>query len=252
MKIRDIVRKPLGEKDTCREGRVYVRLWDTDIAVFLFEEVTLDYAQKCADAMNSMSEDLIGAICRSARLFCLTFFEEISDEWREELELSVPVDADTPPLEMLRYFRPMGLVVEPPLDPGRIGYQLKCSCDWDEENGLEIDILDGKMVGMRELSLDVPRAGHSYENWNFAAHMHGTAPEAGENREMNIRWEDGFVIRVSKDGQGAVISANREGLLSLAMQLRDLAEEAPGCHIHYDEGNSLEEGSCDLIIERIE
>ncbi|MCR5181867.1 MAG: hypothetical protein K6D56_02480 [Clostridia bacterium] len=69
---------------------------------------------------------------------------------------------------------------------------------------------------------------------------------------MKIEWIDGSVIRVNKDNNEVVISANREGLLSLAGQLAALAEGAPGDHIHYDENNSLEEGSAELIIERTE
>ena len=65
---------------------------------------------------------------------------------------------------------------------------------------------------------------------------------------MKIDWVDGFEIRVSVTQAEAVISANREGLLSLARQFAALAEEAPGSHIHYDGHNSLEEGSSELII----
>lgn len=67
---------------------------------------------------------------------------------------------------------------------------------------------------------------------------------------MKIRWEEGFRIQVTVNDNETLISANREGLLSLAKQLRDLAEEMPGNHIHYDEYNSLEEGSAELIIEK--
>lgn len=67
---------------------------------------------------------------------------------------------------------------------------------------------------------------------------------------MNVEWIDGFRIRVSINSNTAVISANKEGLISLAKQLVALAEEAPGDHIHYDEYNSLEEGSAELVIER--
>ena len=69
---------------------------------------------------------------------------------------------------------------------------------------------------------------------------------------MKIEWIDGSKIRVNNDNDEVVISANREGLLSLAGQLTALAEGALGDHIHYDENNSLEEGSAELIIERIE
>ena len=66
---------------------------------------------------------------------------------------------------------------------------------------------------------------------------------------MEIKWIDGFSIRVSIVNGAAVISANKEGLLSLADQLTALAENPAGSHIHYDEHNSLEEGSAEMIIE---
>ena len=67
---------------------------------------------------------------------------------------------------------------------------------------------------------------------------------------MEIEWIDGFEIKaVAKSGE-IVISANREGLLSLAKHLTALADGASGDHIHYDEHNSLEEGLAELIIEK--
>ncbi|MBQ5955437.1 MAG: hypothetical protein IKI86_06755 [Firmicutes bacterium] len=69
---------------------------------------------------------------------------------------------------------------------------------------------------------------------------------------MKINWVNGSEIRVNRDQNEVVISANREGLLSLAGQLTALAEGVPGDHIHYDENNSLEKGSAELIIERVE
>ena len=50
---------------------------------------------------------------------------------------------------------------------------------------------------------------------------------------MEIEWIDGFEIKaVAKSGE-IVISANREGLLSLAKHLTALADGASGDHIHY-------------------
>ena len=68
---------------------------------------------------------------------------------------------------------------------------------------------------------------------------------------MKTEWIDGFKIRVSAENGETVISANREGLLSLAKHLITLAEGKDGDHIHYDENNSLEDGSAEMIIERI-
>ena len=69
---------------------------------------------------------------------------------------------------------------------------------------------------------------------------------------MNLSWEDGFIIKVNAKAGTAAVSANREGLLSLSKHLAALAEEESGSHIHLDAWNSLEDGSAELVIEKIE
>jgi len=74
------------------------------------------------------------------------------------------------------------------------------------------------------------------------------SPEKG----IEVQWESGFEITVRNNENGVYLIANKEGLVSLAIQLLTLAQsEIPsGRHIHYDEYNSLEDGSCNLIIEK--
>ncbi len=68
---------------------------------------------------------------------------------------------------------------------------------------------------------------------------------------MELIWEDGFEIRFTiGEGEG-ILSANKEGLLSLANHLKTLAEGASGDHIHLDRYNSLEDGYAGLILEKI-
>lgn len=69
---------------------------------------------------------------------------------------------------------------------------------------------------------------------------------------MRMEWVDGFEIKAVAENGEIVISANREGMLSLAKQLTALADGLPGDHIHYDEYNSLEERSGELIIVRVQ
>ena len=69
---------------------------------------------------------------------------------------------------------------------------------------------------------------------------------------MKVDWVEGFTIKTEATDGEFIISANKEGLMSLAKQLTALAEGVPGDHIHYDEYNSLEDGSAALIIERTE
>ncbi len=68
---------------------------------------------------------------------------------------------------------------------------------------------------------------------------------------MELKWTDGYAVTVTVKGNNAVISANREGLLSLADHLRGLAGEEAGSHIHLDPYNALEDGSAELIIEKV-
>ena len=76
-------------------------------------------------------------------------------------------------------------------------------------------------------------------------------PKYGENG-MTFVWEDGFSIKCSIDNEAVSIEANKEGLISLARHLLELAqEEVPEFeHIHFDEYNSLDDNSVELVIVR--
>ena len=69
---------------------------------------------------------------------------------------------------------------------------------------------------------------------------------------MELNWVDGFVINVEIHDGEVVLSANKEGLLSLANHIVALSECESGSHVHLDKYNSLEGDSIDLIIEKID
>ena len=77
--------------------------------------------------------------------------------------------------------------------------------------------------------------------------------EYNEKKGIQFEWDKGFSIRTDVNGGEIVISANSEGLTSLARHLLTLAQSAVpvGSHVHLDEYNSLEDGSVDLMIEKI-
>lgn len=78
-------------------------------------------------------------------------------------------------------------------------------------------------------------------------------PEYNKNTGLQLCWGDGYMIKVASKNNKVVISANREGLISMVNHLLNLAQvDVPcGTHIHLDEYNTLEDGSIDLIIEKI-
>ncbi|MBU4348574.1 hypothetical protein KJ671_03695 [Patescibacteria group bacterium] len=74
------------------------------------------------------------------------------------------------------------------------------------------------------------------------------SPEEG----IKFKWEDHFTILVKKLDNEILIQCNKEGLISLAKIFLTLSQNSvPNKeHIHLDETNSLEKGSCGIIIEK--
>ena len=59
-------------------------------------------------------------------------------------------------------------------------------------------------------------------------------------------WENGFIIKTKYENDQFNVIANKEGLLALAQ------DTVPsGQHFHYDDYNSLEDGSTELIIQKM-
>lgn len=78
-------------------------------------------------------------------------------------------------------------------------------------------------------------------------------PEYSSVNGLRLEWEDNFEISSSVENNTVTITANQEGLISLAKHLLTLAQvEVPtGSHIHLDDINSLETNSVELIFEKI-
>jgi hypothetical protein len=78
-------------------------------------------------------------------------------------------------------------------------------------------------------------------------------PEYNESNGMKLEWEDGFKIEVQEQSPRSIlIKANKAGLFSLARHLLALSVSSipAGYHLHFDDLNSLEDGSCELVIEK--
>jgi hypothetical protein len=67
---------------------------------------------------------------------------------------------------------------------------------------------------------------------------------------MKINWVDGSYIKTEFVDNSFMISANKEGLISLANILTDMAKDETfnGWHIHLDDWNDLEKGSIELTL----
>lgn len=78
-------------------------------------------------------------------------------------------------------------------------------------------------------------------------------PDYSPQKGIRTEWEEGFTIAVRIEGKTTIIQADKPGLISLARHLLTLAQDQipGGHHLHYDEFNSLEDGSSELILEKL-
>jgi hypothetical protein len=78
-------------------------------------------------------------------------------------------------------------------------------------------------------------------------------PDYNIESGISYNWERNFVIETSYRNGQIHIKANKEGLISLANHFLNIAQESvpTGHHMHFDDINSLEDGSIELIIEKI-
>jgi len=78
-------------------------------------------------------------------------------------------------------------------------------------------------------------------------------PKYNGDTGITYLWTDGFELSIAIKKDAILIKANKEGLISMANHLLYLAQDdvPKNHHMHFDELNSLEEGSSELIIEKV-
>lgn len=149
------------------EGRTRWALFNKEIDVAIGDDVDVAYAEKCAEALNGLSEETVNAIWEAAKKYCLYFIELCGGEWDEWNEMSFRVTKKTPAEKIKSEIFPICLIVDEPEDE-RIGFDIECNCSWEAEHGLEITILDGKLVYLGAFEDQGAWGNFPLDNeWNF-------------------------------------------------------------------------------------
>lgn len=78
-------------------------------------------------------------------------------------------------------------------------------------------------------------------------------PDYKDETGIAYKWEIGFYVQVCFLDGVVLIKANKSGLVSLANHMLSLSQDDVPLesHMHFDEINSLEDGSVELIIEKV-
>ncbi|MBR6385166.1 MAG: hypothetical protein IKS03_03470 [Ruminococcus sp.] len=147
------------------EGKFYSSFFGREMKIFI-EGASVEYAEKCIENFNNMSEELKDKIFRAAKAYCLDFMDMVGEEEILE-ELTVPIYPDTDPKEIYRCIQPSVFIVEEPEDENKIGWQIECNCDWEIEHGMEIDVLDGKLVYLSSFNGYSPWMDFEDDEYNY-------------------------------------------------------------------------------------
>jgi hypothetical protein len=77
-------------------------------------------------------------------------------------------------------------------------------------------------------------------------------PDYDISTGFKYQWEDGFRINLKEEDGIIVLTANKEGLLSLANHFLSLAQDnvPTRVHLHLDDMNALEVDSLEWVIEK--
>jgi hypothetical protein len=83
--------------------------------------------------------------------------------------------------------------------------------------------------------------------------MNIDVPDYSPEHGFPIQWDEEFEIVARIESGTVLIQANQAGLVSLARLLLTLSQRnvPSGQHVHLDDSNSLEDGSCELIIDKL-
>lgn len=144
-------------KNLCEEneffitGKLNVPLFCGEIEVEIEKEPAVDpsYAEKCAEHLVNLSDEMIDDFCEKAIKYCNYMREEWGDfsdiypDIAENIDANIPEDISG--RDILKYiFKPI-LYIFAPQGEG-IGYTVEAQCVWEPEHGLALIIRDDRVL----------------------------------------------------------------------------------------------------------
>ncbi len=115
----------IKKDDFGMEGKLYLDTFDADCNVVIDIDASLNYAQKCADMLNNLSDKTLKTLEKALRIYCLTSVNE-----NKNLLNTLTFDVRTVK-SMLECIYPQTVYIDAPEGYGK-GVRIECECDWEE------------------------------------------------------------------------------------------------------------------------
>lgn len=129
--------------DIFNVGFVESKLFNQRMEVWIENTVKMDYAQKCVESFELLKDDVVDKICERTS----AYHKFMLEEWNEDfvIEINEKVPAYVTGRDILKYIEEPKIFIFPPKGAG-VGYIIEGNCEWEPEHGIDIIILDDKVI----------------------------------------------------------------------------------------------------------
>lgn len=117
------------------EGEVWFGLFEKYIKFSIDDDADLDYAQKCAEYLNDISEETIKDLCEASIRYCNDFLENTGQ----------PIKEFSSYKDVLSLVYPSILIIPDPESDETV-IHMELNCQWEPEHGMEWVVRSGKVL----------------------------------------------------------------------------------------------------------
>lgn len=142
------------------QGEVFFRLFETYIEFAVEDAATVEYVERCAEYLNSLSETVVDEFC----LACIRYREDYSHMIGDDIE---ELENHRDVLELIE---PTTLIVPNPEHGDEAVVHMELNCDWDIEHGIELIVRKDKVLYVGGFNGQSPWSDYSKrQSWNYAS-----------------------------------------------------------------------------------
>ncbi|MBQ0775912.1 MAG: hypothetical protein KBT87_14675 [Gammaproteobacteria bacterium] len=141
------------------EGEVWFGLFEKYIGFAIEDAADIEYAKKCAEYLNSFSEDLIRSLCESSIRYCNSFLEAVGEPRIEFKDYR----------DVLLKIYPSTLLVPDPENGDEPIVHMELNCEWEPEHGMEWVVRGSEVLYVGAFNGIYPWSDISKsDSWNYA------------------------------------------------------------------------------------
>ncbi|TVV43150.1 hypothetical protein [Thalassolituus sp. C2-1] len=141
------------------EGEVWFGLFDKYISFAIEDSADIEYATKCAEYLNNLSEEIIRNICEASIRYCNSFLDAICEPTIEFNNYK----------DVLPKIYPSTLLIPDPENGDEPIVHMELNCEWEPEHGMEWIVRGKEVLYVGAFNGTYPWAEISKsDSWNYA------------------------------------------------------------------------------------